>query len=63
VNCNNYPWNVNTNVGVRGACDFYYYAGQIGTVKALPTDFSKKSEDSARSGQYPANIKKDGCRK
>lgn len=21
VNCNNYPWNVNTNIGVRGACD------------------------------------------
>ena len=21
VNCNNYPWNVNTNVGARGACD------------------------------------------
>ena len=21
VNCNNYPWNVNTNNGVRGACD------------------------------------------
>lgn len=41
VNCNNYPWNVNTYVGVRGACDFYYYAGQIGTVKALPTDFSR----------------------
>ena len=21
VNCNNYPWNVNTNIGARGACD------------------------------------------
>ena len=21
VNCNNYPWNVNTSIGVRGACD------------------------------------------
>ncbi len=21
VNCNHYPWNVNTNIGVRGACD------------------------------------------
>ena len=21
VNCNNYPWNVNTNIGGRGACD------------------------------------------
>lgn len=21
LNCNNYPWNVNTNIGVRGACD------------------------------------------
>ena len=21
VNCNNYPWNVNTNTGARGACD------------------------------------------
>lgn len=22
VNCNNYPWNVNTNIGVRCVCDF-----------------------------------------
>lgn len=21
VNCNNYPWNVNTNIGVRCVCD------------------------------------------
>lgn len=21
LNCNNYPWNVNTNIGARGACD------------------------------------------
>ena len=21
VNCNNYPWNVNTNIGVRAVCD------------------------------------------
>jgi hypothetical protein len=21
VSCSNYPWNVSTNVGVRGACD------------------------------------------
>ena len=21
MNCNNYPWNVNTNIGARGACD------------------------------------------
>jgi hypothetical protein len=24
VNCNNYPWNVNTNIGGRGACDWFY---------------------------------------
>ena len=28
VNCNNYPWNVNTNIGVRCVCD--YAAFKIG---------------------------------
>jgi len=26
VNLNNYPWNLNTNTGVRLACDFSYMA-------------------------------------
>ena len=25
VNCNNYPWNVNANIGVRGACDYFSF--------------------------------------
>ena len=24
VNLNNYPWNVNTNIGARGACDLKF---------------------------------------
>lgn len=26
VNANNYPWNVNTNIGVRLACDNFFIA-------------------------------------
>jgi hypothetical protein len=25
VNLNNYPWNVNTNIGARAACDYCYF--------------------------------------
>jgi hypothetical protein len=24
VNTNNYPWNSNTNIGARGACDYFF---------------------------------------
>ena len=49
VNCNNYPWNVNTNNGVRGARDLnkgILGAGPYGAlariIKAKPLAYSQR---------------------
>ena len=35
VNCNNYPWNVNTNIGVRCVCDYIPFLDWL--IPGLPT--------------------------
>ena len=45
VNCENCPWNVNGNIGVRGACDLARGGGGL----AYPRNTSKDSIQSERS--------------
>ena len=45
VNCNNYPWNVNTNIGARGACDL---------VRTLQAQSSTEYWQGLRKGIRPS---------
>nr|DAR92515.1 MAG TPA: hypothetical protein [Bacteriophage sp.] len=60
VNCNNYPWNVNTNIGVWCVCDYFencQIGGAMACQQGLFDNHLLNSQTAIPSRANRANLK------